>query len=80
MANIKISQLPNVSQNLTSNALIPIVSTNGTYTTDKVYGTLATPETGSILSDVTGAILGVTNILIHNSVTAPTFSLEYKKL
>lgn len=36
MANIKISQLPNVSQNLTSGALIPIVSTNGTYTTDKV--------------------------------------------
>ena len=36
MANIKISQLPNINGNLTSSALLPIVSTNGTYITDKV--------------------------------------------
>jgi hypothetical protein len=34
--NIKISQLPNVNGNLTGNSLIPVVSTNGTFTTDKV--------------------------------------------
>ena len=36
MANIKISQLPNINGNLTPTSLIPIVSTNGTFTTDKV--------------------------------------------
>jgi len=40
--NIKISQLPNINGNLTGNSLIPIVSTNGTFTTDKVtLGTIA---------------------------------------
>ena len=50
------------------------------FTTDKVYGTLATPETGNITADVTNAKLGVTNIIIHNSATAPTFGSEFKKL
>ena len=36
MANVKISQLPNINGNLTQTALIPIVSTNGSLTTDKV--------------------------------------------
>lgn len=36
MANIKISQLPNINGNLTTTALIPIVSTNGTLITDKI--------------------------------------------
>lgn len=36
MANIKISQLPSINGNLTQTALIPIVSTNGNLTTDKV--------------------------------------------
>ena len=36
MANIKISQLPNINGNLTSSALMPVVSTNGTFITDKV--------------------------------------------
>ena len=36
MANIKISQLPNINGNLTQAALMPIVSTNGTMITDKV--------------------------------------------
>lgn len=36
MANIKISQLPNINGNLTSSALIPIVSTNVTNITDKI--------------------------------------------
>lgn len=36
MANIKISQLPNINGNLTDDSLLPIVSTNGTFITDKV--------------------------------------------
>ena len=58
-------------------------STTGTllsFITDKVYGTLATPETGNITADVTNAKLGVTSIIIHNSATAPTFGSEFKKL
>ena len=58
-------------------------STTGTvisFSTDKVYGTLTTPETGNITADVANAKLGVTNIIIHNSGTAPTFGSEFKKL
>ena len=58
-------------------------STTGTvisFSTDKVYGTLATPETGNITADITNAKLGVTNIIIHNSATAPTFGSQFKKL
>ena len=58
-------------------------STTGTaisFTIDRVYGTLATPETGNITADVTNAKLGVTNIVIHNSGTAPTFGSGFKKL
>lgn len=47
---------------------------------DTVYGTLVSPETGNITTDVTGAKLGVTNIIIHNSTSIPTFSSEFKKL
>ena len=66
---------------------IPLPTTAGTATgailsfiTDRVYGTIASPITGNITADVTGAQLGVTNIIIHNSGTVPTFSSEYKKL
>ena len=58
-------------------------STTGTaisFTIDRVYGTLTTPETGNITADVTNAKLGVTNIIIHNSGTAPTFGSQFKKL
>ena len=58
-------------------------TTTGTvisFSTDKVYGTLATPETGNITADVTNAKLGVTNIIIHNSGTIPTFGSQFKKL
>ncbi len=51
------------------------------FVTDTVYGTLATPETGTTISaDTTNGQLGVTNIVIHSGGTAPTFSSEYKKL
>ena len=49
------------------------------FITDTVYGR-DIPETGNITADVTDAQLGVTNIIIHNSGTEPTFSSEFKKL
>ena len=38
MANtiIKISQLANINGNLTANTLLPVVSTNGAFATDKI--------------------------------------------
>jgi len=51
-----------------------------TFTTDRVYGSIASPETGNITASATGAKLGVTNIIIHNSGTAPTFDSKFKKL
>jgi hypothetical protein len=66
---------------------IPLPTTAGSTTgatisfiTDRVYGTIASPVTGNITADVTGGQLGVTNIIIHNSGTAPTFGSEFKKL
>lgn len=58
-------------------------STTGTvvtFETDRVYGTIASPETGNITANVTGAQIGVTNIIIHNSGTAPTFGSQFKRL
>ena len=58
-------------------------STTGTtisFTADRVYGTLTPPETGNITANITNAKLGVTNIIIHNSATTPTFGSEFKKL
>lgn len=51
-----------------------------TFETDRVYGSIASPETGNITASTTGAKLGVTNIIIHNSGTAPTFDSKFKKL
>jgi hypothetical protein len=89
MANLPISTATQTALNLKQNSLgyIPLPTNAGTATgatlsfvTDRIYGTIASPVTGNITADVTGAQLGVTNIIIHNSGTAPTFSSEYKKL
>lgn len=72
----------------TYNGYVPLPteasSTTGvtlSFTTDRVYGTLTSPETATgITANVTGGLLGVTNILIHSGATSPTFSSEYKKL
>ena len=67
-ANIKISQLPNIDGNLTKNALLPIVSTNGTVITDKI--TLG--DLGNYILNQSGTILANANIskLAYNVVNA----------
>ena len=51
------------------------------FTQDRVYGTFASPETGSsIISDTGSAILGVTNLIIHSASAAPTTGSDFKKL
>ena len=68
MANIKISQLPNINGNLTATSLIPIVSTNGTFTTDKV--TVA--NLANLILDNAGNGLANANIsnLAYNVINA----------
>lgn len=67
------------------NAKLPIEAgaTTGvslTFETDRVYGSIGTPETGNITYTDTNAKLGVTNIVIHNHSVAPTFAANMKKL
>jgi hypothetical protein len=51
------------------------------FTQDRVYGTFASPETGSaITSNTASAILGVTNLIIHSASSAPTTGSDFKKL
>lgn len=62
---------------------IEVPSTTGvalTFETDRVYGSIGTPETGNITYSSTNAKLGVTNIIIHNHTSAPTFGTNMKKL
>lgn len=47
---------------------------------DSNYGTVASPETGNITANLTGARLGRTVVLIHNNGSEPTFAAAFKKL
>jgi hypothetical protein len=49
------------------------------FTEEKVYGTIASPETGNITNSLTGALLGRCVLIIHNSSYAPTFPASWKK-
>ena len=58
MANIKISQLPNISANLNGESLLPIVSTNGTFVTDKV----SVEQLANFILDESGNLFSSANI------------------
>ena len=62
--------------------IAPVVTTGTalTFTTDTIYGSEATPETGNITASTSGAVVGVTNLIIHNSGSAPTFDSKFYKL
>jgi hypothetical protein len=67
------------------NSKLPIQATQTTgvaltFLTDSVYGTIGTPETGNITYSATNAKIGVTNLIIHNNGTAPTFAANMKQL
>jgi hypothetical protein len=42
------------------------------------YGTIASPETGNITGDYTGAKIGVVQLIIHNNGTAPTIPATWE--
>jgi len=50
-----------------------------TFLTDSVYGTIGTPETGNVTYSATNAKIGVTNLIIHNSGTYPTFGTNMRE-
>lgn len=55
--------------------LVLATATTGTaidFTSNKIFGTPASPETGNITDDLTGAKLGVVQKIYHNAGSAPT--------
>lgn len=62
---------------------IRIQAASGTvidFANPKVFGTVASPETGNITDNLTGAIAGVIQKIYHNNGTAPTFPAGWVKL
>lgn len=61
--------------------LIPEIRSGTVIQFDKraIYGSV-TPETGNITLNATGSHAGMTQLLIHNNGTAPTFGTAFKKL
>lgn len=68
----------NIAANTTSiaaKANIALGTTTGTTLTfaeSRIYGSESVPETGNITYSATGAVIGVVNMMIHNSGTQPT--------
>jgi hypothetical protein len=69
-----------VSDNMVPEATPGTTGTALTFTADTVYGSTATPETGDITASTTGALVGVTNLIIHNNSSAPTFDSKFHAL
>jgi len=67
------------------NGLVPQQTPNTTgtaltFVADTVYGSVATPVTGNITANTTGALLGVTNLIIHKASVVPTFDANFQAL
>lgn len=78
-----IADVNNLQTALDTKLSIETTSITGTevsFTNDRIYGSLASPETANITANTANAKLGVTNIIIHNSGTVPTFGSQFKKL
>jgi hypothetical protein len=57
-----------------------ILQTKGTvlsFTTDAIYGTLASPETGNFTANFLNALVGKSALVVHNNSAAPTFDSRY---
>lgn len=69
-----------INDNMVFNETVSTTGVNLSFTEDKVYGSIATAETGNITGNVTNAKLGVTVLVIHNHSSEPTFDSKFKKL
>jgi hypothetical protein len=47
---------------------------------DKIYGSIATPETGNITANYTNANPGCTIVIIHDGASEPTYPAAFQKL
>lgn len=68
---------------LFDSVLLQNVSGTGTaveFVQDKVYGTMATPESGNITASYTDANVGCTIVIIHENGTEPTYPAAFQKL
>lgn len=58
---------------------LPAVDTTGTaisFAIPQIYGSVASPETGNITVVTTGLVKGMTQLLIHDNGTEPTYGGE----
>lgn len=58
---------------------LPVVDTTGvaiSFAVPQIYGSVGTPETGNITIVTTGLVKGMTQLLIHNNGTEPTYGAE----
>lgn len=59
----------------------PVVAATGTvisFAVPQTYGTIASPETGNITKNATGAVVGMVQLLIHALYNStPTFGAEF---
>jgi len=68
---------------LTLKLPIEVAMTTGTsisFEVDKIYGEVSNPVAGGITLDATNAKLGVTNIIVHNDASEPSYDPEFKRL
>lgn len=68
---------------LFDSVLLQNVSGTGTaveFVQDKVYGTMAAPESGNITASYTDANVGTTILIIHQNGTEPTYPATWQKL
>jgi len=77
-AQVGLSDIENI-------AYLPMEAASGsgtevTFTADKFYGTTDTPETGNITATLTGAKLGVTVCVIHQTGSEPTYPVTFIKV
>ena len=64
-------------QNLAQIAAAASIGTLLTFLSDSVYGSVDAPESGNITVDVTGAKLGVTNLILHQNGAEPTYPANF---
>jgi len=70
-------------QDLSGLLPIEVAMTTGTsisFEVDKIYGEVSNPVAGGITLDATNAKLGVTNIIVHNDASEPSYDPEFKRL
>jgi hypothetical protein len=56
-----------------------MASTTGTviaFSTPQLYGSVGSPETGNITINTTGLVPGMTQVLVHNNGSEPTYGSE----